>query len=110
MAKKQDYKEEILILRNHLDNLDLEAHSSQGIGDCPFCYKQGHFFINKNKFLWDCKKCGESGNLNKLVYHLGIQNKFEDINVRETNLEAVEIISLNKGTHVGEDEELEVNV
>ncbi len=39
MAKKQEYKDEIKILKNHLDNLDLKSHSTQAIGDCPFCFK-----------------------------------------------------------------------
>lgn len=34
----------------------------QAQGDCPFCGKRDHFYINQTSFLWDCKKCGEKGN------------------------------------------------
>lgn len=45
--------------------------SGQIISDCPFCNKKGHFYINKITFLFDCKKCNETGNLYKLLQHLG---------------------------------------
>jgi len=35
---------------------------NQAIGDCPFCAKEGHFYVNTENLLWDCKRCGESGN------------------------------------------------
>ena len=39
---------------------------------CPFCHDdEPKFFINKATQLWDCKKCGEKGNLFKLLKHLG---------------------------------------
>lgn len=40
-----------------------EDGTSQMIGDCPFCGKEEHFYANKNTGQWDCKICGESGNL-----------------------------------------------
>lgn len=30
--------------------------------NCPFCGKPDHFFVKKENGLWDCKKCGRSGN------------------------------------------------
>lgn len=39
-----------------------ELAGSQAISDCPFCGKEGHFFINYSKALWDCKTCGAKGN------------------------------------------------
>lgn len=40
--------------------------------ECPFCNNQNHkFYINKTTGLWDCKVCGESGNLYKLMTELG---------------------------------------
>src|ERR1035437_9385962 len=35
---------------------------TQFVGSCVFCGKEGHFYINKNVGLWDCKACGASGN------------------------------------------------
>lgn len=42
----------------------------QYICDCPFCGKEQHFYISKSTQLWDCKKCGESGNIYKLLKFL----------------------------------------
>lgn len=39
---------------------------------CPFCHNDNKkFFINRHTQLWDCKNCGEKGNLFKLLKHLG---------------------------------------
>jgi hypothetical protein len=37
------------------------------ISDCPLCGKNGHFYIQRDTQLWDCKKCGEEGNIIKLL-------------------------------------------
>ena len=34
----------------------------QVTGRCPFCGKERHFQVNVKALLWDCKRCGESGN------------------------------------------------
>lgn len=52
------------------------------ITDCPFCSSKEHFYINTEKMLrknelglfvgsFDCKKCGEAGNIVKLLGKLG---------------------------------------
>lgn len=41
------------------------------ITTCPYCSKSGHFYINRNTQLYDCKKCGEDGNIIKLLNFLG---------------------------------------
>lgn len=41
------------------------------ISSCPFCGKDDHFYINSVTQLFDCKKCGEDGNIWKLLNHLG---------------------------------------
>ncbi len=33
------------------------------IGDCPFCLKKDHFYANEKTGQWDCKRCGQKGNL-----------------------------------------------
>lgn len=35
---------------------------NQWRGDCPFCGKENHFFMNSQNGLFDCKSCGEVGN------------------------------------------------
>jgi DNA-binding transcriptional ArsR family regulator len=32
-------------------------------GACPFCGKWDHFFVNEESQQWDCKHCGQSGNI-----------------------------------------------
>lgn len=52
------------------------------ISDCPLCNKEGHFYFNTLTQQWDCKKCGESGNVLSLLFKLGKTNlirKFVDI-------------------------------
>lgn len=41
------------------------------ICSCNFCGKENHFYINRTTQQWDCKKCGEDGNIVKLLHHLG---------------------------------------
>lgn len=41
------------------------------IVDCVFCGKEGHMYVNTITQLFDCKKCGEDGNIFKLLNHLG---------------------------------------
>jgi hypothetical protein len=40
----------------------VDESGDQLVADCPFCGKEGHFYANKVRGLWDCKKCGASGN------------------------------------------------
>lgn len=56
-------------LRGVLLNPNLNRRG-QYICDCPFCGKEQHFYISKSTQLWDCKKCGESGNIYKLLKFL----------------------------------------
>ena len=39
----------------------------QIICDCLFCGKSKHMYVNKNTGAWDCKKCGNSGGIYKLL-------------------------------------------
>ena len=45
--------------------LDLsESSGDQWTSPCPFCGKRkGHFYIDPDTGQWDCKSCGEKGNL-----------------------------------------------
>lgn len=42
-------------------------NDSQYIGNCPFCHTIDHFYIGKETGLWDCKRCGDSGNYNQFL-------------------------------------------
>lgn len=46
----------------------------QIIGDCPFCDKASHFYLNKKNGLWDCKKCGKKGNFQKFLHYVNERN------------------------------------
>lgn len=39
-----------------------KRHKTEAVGECPFCDKDDHFYVNKSTGLFDCKVCGESGN------------------------------------------------
>lgn len=51
-------------------SVEKETRSNQYIATCPWCGKESHFYINKTTQRWDCKKCGESGGIYKLLKHL----------------------------------------
>lgn len=38
---------------------------------CPYCGKKHKFYMNTLNHLWDCKSCGENGNINKLLKKFG---------------------------------------
>lgn len=41
------------------------------IATCPLCGKAKHFYIQRDTQLFDCKKCGEEGNIYKLLLLTG---------------------------------------
>lgn len=65
----REEKLELSILESILIN-PKRGSSNHFICDCLFCGKEKHFYIQKFTQLWDCKKCGESGNINKLLFKL----------------------------------------
>ncbi len=43
--------------------LDLsEGSSNQWIGDCPYCSKEGKFYVSSDTGQFDCKSCASTGN------------------------------------------------
>lgn len=48
---------------------------SQVVGDCPFCNKEKHFYINFESLLWDCKVCSTSGNIQSFLEKINERNK-----------------------------------
>ena len=39
-----------------------QPDSKESVGDCPFCGKEIHFYIEVATGKWHCKSCGDSGN------------------------------------------------
>ena len=54
-------------------------------GDCVFCQGTNKMYINKQNYLWDCKKCGLKGNLSVFLN-----------NVSMLNAKSMTAISINK--------------
>lgn len=46
--------------------------NGNAIGDCPLCGKPGHFFVDSETTQWDCKRCGESGNVISFMTKLAL--------------------------------------
>lgn len=42
--------------------IDLSVKGTQGIGDCPFCLKEGKFSVDGDTSKWKCWVCGMQGN------------------------------------------------
>ena len=40
-----------------------EADGGYWVGDCPFCGKDEHLYIEPEKGTWDCKVCSARGNI-----------------------------------------------
>jgi DNA primase len=100
----------------------------QYICDCPFCGKEKHFYISKSTQLWDCKKCGENGNVYKLLKFLDktfllagrtIEDKSEIISIRgqkqadlapeEVKVDKLPVLKLPVGFRVSVDDEYLLN-
>lgn len=47
---------------------------------CLFCGKAKHLYINSITGMYDCKKCGATGNLYKLKAHFGLINPIAPLN------------------------------
>lgn len=54
--------------------------NGQWRGDCPFCGKENHFYIQATDGLWDCKKCSRTGNIRTFVREF-----YEDVCVVDEN-------------------------
>ena len=59
---------------------------TQSIGECPFCGKDGHFYVQSNTGKWDCKRCGENGNLYTFMTRLHQQQMS---NMKESDFEII---------------------
>lgn len=60
-----------LDLKSILNNPKVAGNNgSHYTATCPYCGKAKHFYINRVKQQWDCKKCGVEGNIVKLLQYL----------------------------------------
>jgi len=64
--------------------VDLAIEDQESQGDCPFCDKESHLYVNTKTGQWSCKSCVEGGNiitfLSKL-YEISLQTtKGKDYN------------------------------
>lgn len=63
--------------------------------DCNFCGKAKHMYVNVFSGNWDCKKCGQSGNVYKLC---SLLNRLDLINFEKTISIFKKIPELNLST------------
>jgi hypothetical protein len=74
-------------------------------GQCPFCQKDDHFYVNTNTNQYDCKSCAESGNLITFIKRL---HEHAD---NTTTQEQLEFLSQKRGIRTSylNEHELAVN-
>tara|TARA_R100001163_G_C5068474_1_gene208871 strand:+ start:13490 stop:15532 length:2043 start_codon:yes stop_codon:yes gene_type:complete len=59
--KSKNGDNKVALFTSH--GLELEDKGgTQVIGDCPFCAKEGKFYVSKARGQYHCKTCGEKGN------------------------------------------------
>jgi CHC2 zinc finger len=46
------------------------GHSPERVGPCPICGGRDRFSINTRKQLWNCRVCGQGGDVIDLVQHI----------------------------------------
>jgi hypothetical protein len=66
----------------------------QYVGDCPLCMKGSHFYVNKATGQWDCKICGETGNVFTFL------GKIAQLTHEDTSNESFEKLSNERGLPV----------
>jgi len=71
--------------------LDLDWEGEQAEGACPLCDKDGHFFINKSTGQWDCKSCGETGNI------YGFLSRLLEMSIKSTTDKDFEELTDDRG-------------
>jgi len=64
MPLRRRQSDPILAFRQHgFRERKKSLDGSQAVGDCPFCGRRDHFYVNLETKAWDCKdgRCGRSG-------------------------------------------------
>lgn len=61
-------------------------------GDCPFCGKPKHFYVNHERKTWDCKRCGDkSGGFQKFL------NAVQELCADSITMERLQDLSRDRG-------------
>ena len=55
------------IFKEHHVNF-VSTSGGQAVGECLFCGKPRHFYVNLENLLWDCKVCGLKGNKEQFLF------------------------------------------
>lgn len=71
------------------------GNESQAVGNCVFCGKEGHFYINRETKQWDCKRCGKAGGFQTWLKEIVDYNK----NL-PTIIDRLKELSLDRGISV----------
>lgn len=66
-------------------------NQSQAYGDCPFCGKEGKFYVNVKTQLWDCKVCSQKGN------YTGFLSDIADQAIKETDENSLKKLAAGRG-------------
>ena len=85
-----------------LNSSNYNTQHNHIISDCPFCGKEGHFYLNINKIFkkdekghyksaFDCKKCSETGSLYKLLKQLDQLFLLDEESLNITNFQKKDI-------------------
>jgi 5S rRNA maturation endonuclease (ribonuclease M5) len=68
-----------------LVNIHKETRSGEYICDCVFCGKESHMYISRKTQLFDCKKCGTTGSIYKILKHLDKLYLLGDKTIQDTD-------------------------
>ncbi len=60
-TRKQRAPEKLRVFIFHGVDIDQDPKEASGI--CPFCDKDGHFYVETSTGRWHCKTCDEKGNI-----------------------------------------------
>lgn len=92
--KKRADGDNLKAFRNHgfKQNLRLGTET-QVVGNCVFCGKDDHFYINRESKQWDCKRCGRAGGFQMFLKQLAECNKLSEGDGRLKELSAQRGIS-----------------
>lgn len=71
-----------------------KATESEHICTCPFCDKRNHFYVNAITGQWDCKACGEGGNV------LTFLKKYSTTIYEQTSRDEYRRLAKNRGLPV----------
>src|SRR5574344_949459 len=72
---------ETITIKEYLNQKGIKYKEANGelITKCVFCERDDHLYFNKETSQYDCKRCGEQGNIITLAKHLG--DEINDIKI-----------------------------